>query len=587
MKAFMLDGFLDFSYFFDDYIEKNPFLEKSPNVQFFVYNPDYTGLEYVYNSTVIGAKTVTFEEIQEILEKEPEKNEGFVYVHTQELYQDIKTKITEPNPEQNGEEEFEPLIKEIVETKFVGSRIFVSAINPIVEKKSYAASMCINFDTQADYDKIINSINFGHIEHFLFHIQAMITNYEKLFYIIDSYCEMLSTKDSIMPNHMSNVADWCNKISAELEMGERDRKILYVSALLHDVGKMFIPDAVINKTTKLTDKEAELIKTHATKSYFLLKSALYGMTYFNDVPYIVKHHHERYDGTGYPARLIGTDIPYMSRILAVADSIDGMMTRRPGRQPKEAPEIIEELAKESGLQFDPLIVNAAINAIKDSYENTNAIVMKQSKFIGNASLRFYFGDYKTIISLQGNLIIKQENAIFIPNSSSLYNPEWNVKKIFLPAVSFIENKDLYEFKCTISAISPENIEITKIAYTPTDKFFALTLNENITLKKDNFKMEVEMLKLGGDTLVLQVHQLENPKIAEHLGGNFQVEFSQELGSQIGINPILCRIGKIYNSGENTIYVLNYVDISSTDRDVILKFLFKKQIENKQNVKKAK
>lgn len=587
MKAFMLDGFLDFSYFFDDYIQKNPFLEKSPNVQFFVYNPDYTGLEYVYNSTVISAKTVTFEELQEVLEKEPEKNEGFVYVHTQELFQDIKTKITEPNPEQNGEEEFEPLIKEIVETKFVGSRIFVSAINPIVEKKSYAASMCINFDTQADYDKIINSINFGHIEHFLFHIQAMITNYEKLFYIIDSYCEMLSTKDSIMPNHMSNVADWCNKISAELEMGERDRKILYVSALLHDVGKMFIPDVVINKTTRLTDKEAELIKTHSTKSYFLLKSALYGMTYFNDVPYIVKHHHERYDGAGYPARLIGNDIPYMSRILAVADSIDGMMTRRPGRQPKEAPEIIEELAKESGLQFDPLIVNAAINAIKDSYENTNAIVMKQSKFIGNASLRFYFGDYKTIISLQGNLIIKQENAIFIPNSSSLYNPEWNVKKIFLPAVSFIENKDLYEFKCTISAISPENIEITKIAYTPTDKFFALTLNENITLKKDNFKMEVEMLKLGGDTLVLQVHQLENPKIAEHLGGNFQVEFSQELGSQIGINPILCRIGKIYNSGENTIYVLNYVDISSTDRDVILKFLFKKQIENKQNVKKAK
>ena len=479
------------------------------------------------------------------------------------------------------------ITREIVETKFMGTRIYVSASNPIVEKKAYTASMCINFDTNVDFDKIIESIHFGHIEHFLFHIQAMITNYEKLFYIIDSYCEMLATKDSIMPNHMSNVADWCNKISAELELEEKERKILYVSALLHDVGKMYIPDEIVNKTTKLSDKETELIKTHATKSYFLLKSALYGMTYFNDVPNIVKYHHERYDGNGYPDRLIGENIPYMSRILAVADAIDGMMTRRPGKQPKEAPEIIEELAKESGLQFDPLIVNSAINAIKDSYENTNAMVMKQSKFIGNASLRFYFGDYKTIISLQGNLIIKQENAIFIPNSSSKYNPEWNVSRIFLPAVSFIENKDLYEFKCTISSISPENIEITKIAYTPTDKFFSLTLNEHITLKKDKFKMDVEMLKLGGDTLVLQVHQLENAKISEHLGGNFQVEFSKDLGAQIGINPILCRIGKIYNSGEHTIYVLNYVDISSTDRDVILKFLFKKQIENKQNVKKAK
>lgn len=585
MKAFMLDGFLDFSYFFDDYIQKNAFLEKSPNVQFFVYNPDYTGLEYVYNSTVIGSKSITFEELKEIMDKEPLQNEGFIDIHTQQVIEEVK--IQEPKKDQVENEE-EPVEKETrIEHHLKGMRIFVSAVNPIIKQKSYSASMCINFDTQIDAEKIVSNINFGYIEHFLFHIQSMITNYEKLFYIIDSYCEMLATKDSVMPYHMSNVANWCSKISAELEMGEKDRKILYVSALLHDVGKLFIPDAVINKTTKLSDKETELIKTHVMKSYFLLKSALYGMTYFNDVPTIVKHHHERYDGTGYPDKLIGNNIPYMSRILSVADAIDGMMTRRPGRPPKEAPEIIEELAKESGLQFDPLIANAAINTIKDSCDNTNTMVMKQSKFIGNASLRFYFGDYKTIISLQGNLIIKHENAIFIPNSSSPYNPEWNTSRIFLPAVSFIENKDLFEFKCTISAISPEKIEISKISYTPTDKFFSLQLNENIHLKKGDFKMEVEMLKLGGDTLVLQVHHIENAKIAEHLGGNFLVEFNKELGAQIGLNPINCRIGKIYNSGDQTIYVLNYVDISSTDRDIILKFLFKKQIENKQNIKKAK
>lgn len=89
MKAFMLDGFLDFSYFFDDYIKKNPFLEKSPNVQFFVYNPDYTGLEYVYNSTAISAKSVNFEQLNPILDKEPQRREGFVYVHTQELFEEV------------------------------------------------------------------------------------------------------------------------------------------------------------------------------------------------------------------------------------------------------------------------------------------------------------------------------------------------------------------------------------------------------------------------------------------------------------------------------------------------------------------
>ena len=104
MKAFMLDGFLDFSYFFDDYIEKNPYLEKSPNVQFFVYNPDYTGLEYVYNSTVISAKNLTFQQLDNVLNEEPYKKEGFICVHTQEVFEDIKTKVEEPDPEQNLEE---------------------------------------------------------------------------------------------------------------------------------------------------------------------------------------------------------------------------------------------------------------------------------------------------------------------------------------------------------------------------------------------------------------------------------------------------------------------------------------------------
>lgn len=556
MKAFMLDGFLDFSYFFDDYINNNPILEKSSNVQFFIFDPTFTTFEYIYNSTVIGAKAISVSELKAIiLDTEPENTKGFLDIHSFE------------------EEE--------------SSRIFISVMNPILETKTYIATMCINFDSKILTSKIMEDLNTGYIEHFLFHIQALINNYEKLFYLIDTYCEMFAAKDSYMPHHMSNVANWCTKIGNELELSERDNKILYISALLHDVGKIYLPDAVFNKAGKLNDKELELVKTHPMKSYHLLKSTLYGMTFFNDVPAIVKHHHEKYDGSGYPEGLSGEEIPYLSRILSVADGIDLMMTNKPYQEAKEIPEIVAELTSQGGVQFDPLVVIAAVNAIKDNYENTNNMILKNSKFIANASLRFYFGDYKTTRSLQGNLIIKDENAIFILNSTCKYNDDWTLARIFLPTISFIENKDLYEFKCTIDTLSHENIEISKIAYTPTDKFFSLVLNSTITLKKANISIKAEMLKIGGDTLVFQVHHTENEKISENFGGNFDVEFDSELSSELKISSILCRVGKIYNSGDKTIYILNYVDITSSQRDVVLKFLFRKQIEYKRSIKNAK
>lgn len=575
MKAFMLDGFLDFSHFFDDYIENNAFLEKSSNVQFFVFNPTFSSIEYIYNSTVIGAVDIPMKELKTIImDNAPKITKGFVDIH---ILQNEKDEMEETAKSDNEQKE-----KKNQETRF-----FISVFNPIIEAKTYIATMCINFENKISTDKIIDNLNFGYTEHFLFHMQALINNYEKLFYLIDSYFEMLSAKDPNMPHHMSNVANWCTNISNELELDQSEHKILYISALLHDVGKLFIPDSIISKPVKLQEKELELVKAHPMNGYHLLKSTLYGMTFFNEVPNIVRHHHERYDGSGYPDGLLGEDIPYLSRILAVAESIDVMMTQKKYEDAKEVPEIIEELSNQSGLQFDPIVVRAAINALEENYESTSAMIMKQSKFIANASLRFYFGDYKTTCSLNGNLLIKDENAIFILNSSSNYNNDWNLSRIFLPTISFVESRDLYEFKCTIESLSPENIEISKIAYTPTDKFFSLVLSSQITLKKSTTTMNVEMMKLGGDTLVFEIHHTENEKVTEHFGGNFNVEFDSELSAEIGISSLLCRIGKIYNSGDKTIYVLNYVDISSTQRDVMLKFLFRKQIENKQNIKKAK
>lgn len=360
-----------------------------------------------------------------------------------------------------------------------------------------------------------------------------------------------------------------------------------MAALLHDVGKLFIPDSVISRPTRLTDKEQEIVRQHPQNGYNMLKSSLYGMTFFNDVPKIVKHHHERYDGKGYPDGLAGEEIPYLSRIVAAAESIDFMMSRRPGCDAKEPHEIIEELRELSGQQFDPEIARAAINVIEDDYESTRTMAMKKSKFITNASLRFYFGDFKTIITLNGNLIIKNEKAIFILASGSQYNPNWVTSRIFLPTISFSENRDFYEFKCSVDSLSSENIEISQIAYTPTDKYFSLVLEGMLRIRKGDFEMDVQMMKLGGDTLVFRVDQEESEKITESLGGSFEVDLDSETAEHSGVSTVKCRIGKMYNSGGNVVYVLSYVDMSSTVRDDILRYLFKKQVEHKQKLKKAR
>ena len=109
----------------------------------------------------------------------------------------------------------------------------------------------------------------------------------------------------------------------------------------------------------------------------------------------------------------------------------------------------------------------------------------------------------------------------------------------------------------------------------------------LRIRKGDFEMDVQMMKLGGDTLVFRVDQEESEKITESLGGSFEVDLDSETAEHSGVSTVKCRIGKMYNSGGNVVYVLSYVDMSSTVRDDILRYLFKKQVEHKQKLKKAR
>ena len=169
----------------------------------------------------------------------------------------------------------------------------------------------------------------------------------------------IDAKDKYTHGHSARVADYSRKIAKEAGMSERECEDVYYTALLHDVGKIGIPENIINKEGKLTDEEYAIIKTHPELGAQILQS-------ISEIPFIsigAHHHHERYDGKGYPSYLKGTDIPEYARIISVADAYDAMTSRRSYRDPIPQQQVREEFVKGSGTQFDPDFARIMIHLI--------------------------------------------------------------------------------------------------------------------------------------------------------------------------------------------------------------------------------
>ena len=159
----------------------------------------------------------------------------------------------------------------------------------------------------------------------------------------------IDAKDAYTHGHSSRVADYSRKIAELSGKSKEECDEVYFSALLHDVGKIGIPDQIINKDGKLTDEEYAIIKKHPEIGENILSS-------ISEYPYLsigAHHHHERYDGKGYPSGLKGEDIPETARIVAVADAYDAMTSRRSYRDSIPQSKVREEIIKGSGSQFDP------------------------------------------------------------------------------------------------------------------------------------------------------------------------------------------------------------------------------------------
>lgn len=216
----------------------------------------------------------------------------------------------------------------------------------------------------------------------LFFIPLMLSRYSFKLYVdmkknyydtVKALINTIEAKDPYTSGHAERVGDYAVAIAEEMVLKPGQIDTIKNAALLHDIGKIGVNDNVLNKKAKLTDEEFDIIKTHPSIGYDIIKD----IGFLSNIMDIVKHHHEKWDGTGYPDGLKGDEIPLETTILTVADSFDAMVTDRPYRKALSVETALGEIVRCRGTQFNPDIVDVSVRVFrayeKDIEENNRKL----------------------------------------------------------------------------------------------------------------------------------------------------------------------------------------------------------------------
>ena len=213
-------------------------------------------------------------------------------------------------------------------------------------------------------------------------LERKIRNYEQNIF---SMVSIIEKRDRYTAGHTQRVAEYSMLIAKEMGYSQKDIDELYRACMLHDIGKISTPDVILLKPGKLSKIEQEIIKEHVVTSYDILKQ----IDLYKEIAEIVRYHHERYDGEGYPYKLKGDQIPISSQIMTIADAFDAMTTNRIYKARKSVKTALKELEELSGKQFNPEIVKKALVALKDVKIDLNINQRPQTKIEKERFVYFY------------------------------------------------------------------------------------------------------------------------------------------------------------------------------------------------------
>ncbi|MFB3812667.1 MAG: HD-GYP domain-containing protein [Terriglobales bacterium] len=174
--------------------------------------------------------------------------------------------------------------------------------------------------------------------------------------VVCAFNQILDLKDLNTGVHSTRLAEWGLRLGRQLGMDDDELRDLELAALVHDIGKVGIPDAILRKPGRLTDEDRMLMNKHPEYGWAILRV----IPGFERTSLLTLHHHEQFDGCGYPGGLRGGEIPLGSRIIAVIDAFDAMISNRPYRQGLPVAEAVRRLLAAKGTQFDPVVVDGFI-----------------------------------------------------------------------------------------------------------------------------------------------------------------------------------------------------------------------------------
>ena len=218
-------------------------------------------------------------------------------------------------------------------------------------------SLAIGYEILKETDKDIDDL-LSRAENHLYRHKVTIGESVRN-HAIKAILNTLTDKYQEEKTHSAKVSFYCKQIGTELGLNKEDIDVLELAGLYHDIGKISIPDAILEKPGKLTEEEYETIKTHTQIGYQILRAA----DEYSGLAEYALSHHERWDGKGYPKGLKGDEIPLFSRIICISDSFEAMTADRPYRKRMSHEYAIAEIKKCSGSQFDPEIANLFLSKI--------------------------------------------------------------------------------------------------------------------------------------------------------------------------------------------------------------------------------
>ncbi|RKD23640.1 HD-GYP domain, c-di-GMP phosphodiesterase class II (or its inactivated variant) [Caminicella sporogenes DSM 14501] len=371
--------------------------------------------------------------------------------------------------------------------------------------------------------------------------------------------KIFEEKTPFMTRHSYNVAAWAIQIARELNYSDERLTEIYLAALMHDIGKIYIDSEIVNKGDDLNEEEYEEAKKHVEIGYNIAKDIL--ITFNAQIPIWILQHHERWNGTGYPNKLKGEEITEEARILKVANFLDKIISKSNYKNEKGIKDILEKIKSYRGKDFDPDIADIAINILrrKLNFEIKDELILPANLILKTRQGLTSFNGYITSINRELIFKLADIHSIKFEDVESIYIAVENLNVI-------------YEFKVSVRKVDTNKLAVEIISLKDAEETFSLLWLLSgviIDINTKNSK-EITISKISGRNLTFSLNsgdKLEKDKL-------FIVVVIFEDGTKIPLSGKIVNQIKINNVVH---YEFEFVGIKESYRDEIFRQIFRKQI----------